>query len=312
MAIAITQAKNFVGGEWLDAVEGGEMDVRAPATADVVAQVPSGSAADVDRAVAAASKAFAGVARNDTRRALGRCCSSWPTRSRGNAEELAQLEALNWASRSRSRGRSRPFMVDNLRFYAGGGADREAQGDQRIRARLHVVDPARAARYRGLIAPWNYPLMMGIWKSAPRLPRATLRAQARRADAAHDPPFGRDCGRRSSRAGVLQRGYRGRGPVGERLARHPDVGFVSLTGGRSDRPGGRPAATGKPQAGAPRAGRQGAGDRVRRRGRGGVGEERQEHRLLELRSGVCRRVPGARRAESTTGCSRRSCRTSSR
>ncbi len=49
MAIAITQTKNFVGGEWLDAVEGGTMEVHNPATGDVIAEVPSGSAEDVEQ-----------------------------------------------------------------------------------------------------------------------------------------------------------------------------------------------------------------------------------------------------------------------
>ena len=50
MVVAITQTKNFVGGQWVDAVEGGTMEVHNPATGDVIAEVPSGTAEDVDRA----------------------------------------------------------------------------------------------------------------------------------------------------------------------------------------------------------------------------------------------------------------------
>ena len=58
MSVAVTQMQNFVGGEWVDAVEGGTMDVLNPATGETIAQVPSCAAADVDRAVEAAKKAL--------------------------------------------------------------------------------------------------------------------------------------------------------------------------------------------------------------------------------------------------------------
>ena len=54
----ITQMKNLVGGEWVDAAEGGTMEVINPATGDTIAEVPRGTQADVDRAVEAAKKAY--------------------------------------------------------------------------------------------------------------------------------------------------------------------------------------------------------------------------------------------------------------
>src|SRR3954452_23238001 len=53
-----TAYKNFVGGEWVDAVEGATMDVVNPATGEKIAEVPQGTQADVDRAVEAAKKAL--------------------------------------------------------------------------------------------------------------------------------------------------------------------------------------------------------------------------------------------------------------
>src|SRR5437762_13698038 len=55
---AATAYKNFVGGEWVDAVEGATMDVINPATGEKIAEVPRGSQADVDRAVEAANRAL--------------------------------------------------------------------------------------------------------------------------------------------------------------------------------------------------------------------------------------------------------------
>jgi len=51
MSVTVSQQKNFVGGEWVDAVEGGTMEVINPATGETIAEVPRGTEADVDRAV---------------------------------------------------------------------------------------------------------------------------------------------------------------------------------------------------------------------------------------------------------------------
>src|SRR3954451_11436572 len=58
MSVTVSQRKNFVGGEWVDAVEGGTMDVLNPATGEKIAEVPRGTQGDVDRAVEAAKKAL--------------------------------------------------------------------------------------------------------------------------------------------------------------------------------------------------------------------------------------------------------------
>ena len=58
MSVTVSQHKNFVGGKWVDAVEGGTMEVLNPATGETIAEVPQGTQADVDRAVAAAKKAL--------------------------------------------------------------------------------------------------------------------------------------------------------------------------------------------------------------------------------------------------------------
>src|SRR3954463_4329842 len=58
MSVTVSQRKNFVGGEWVDAVDGGTMEVLNPATGETIAEVPRGTQADVDRAVEAAKKAL--------------------------------------------------------------------------------------------------------------------------------------------------------------------------------------------------------------------------------------------------------------
>ncbi|PWU19356.1 MAG: gamma-aminobutyraldehyde dehydrogenase, partial [Candidatus Rokuibacteriota bacterium] len=58
MAVAVTQYKNYVGGEWVDSTDGETMEVLNPATGEVIAEVPKGTEADVERAVEAARKAW--------------------------------------------------------------------------------------------------------------------------------------------------------------------------------------------------------------------------------------------------------------
>jgi 1-pyrroline dehydrogenase len=229
VAIAITQTKNFVGGEWLDAVEGGTMEVHNPATGDVIAEVPSGSVEDVERAVQAARAALpewletTPGERSELLLRLAGLIDEY-------AEELAQLESLN-TGKPIEVARSEPsVMVDNLRFFAGAARCLEGKAtDEYMRGYTSMVrrEPIGVA---GLIAPWNYPLMMGIWKVGPALatgnavilkpaeqtPLTTLRL----AELAKD----------LFPAGVFNV-ITGEGvPVGEGIVQHPGIGIVSLTG----------------------------------------------------------------------------------
>ncbi len=78
MAVAVTRHKNFVGGQWVDSVSGETMEVLNPSTGEVIAEVPRGTAEDVERAVEAAKKAFADWLTR-RRRTAWICCSSSPT-----------------------------------------------------------------------------------------------------------------------------------------------------------------------------------------------------------------------------------------
>ena len=229
MAIAITQTKNFVGGEWLDAVEGGTMEVQNPATGDVIAEVPSGSAEDVDRAVQAARAALPEwfeTTPGERSELLLRLAGLIEE----HAEELAQLESLNTGKPIEVARAEPPVMVDNLRFFAGAARCLEGKATgEYMRGYTSMVrrEPIGIA---GLIAPWNYPLMMGIWKVGPALatgnavilkpaeqtPLTTLRL----AELAKD----------LFPAGVFNV-ITGEGvPVGEGIVQHPGIGIVSLTG----------------------------------------------------------------------------------
>ena len=79
MSVSITQYKNFVGGEWVDAASGETMEVLNPSTGEVIAEVPRSSAEDVERAVDAARKPPSSSGARRRRRTGWSCCSSSPT-----------------------------------------------------------------------------------------------------------------------------------------------------------------------------------------------------------------------------------------
>jgi betaine-aldehyde dehydrogenase len=156
----------------VDSKGGGMMAVENPATGKKIAEVVNASPEDVDLAVQAAKKAFCD----------GRWSRLVPSeRSKmiwkladlleKHAEEFAKLESENTGKPYKfvSLGADLMFSIDNLRFFAG--AARDTHGN-------HAGEywPGYTSMYRrdpvgpvGQIAPWNYPLMMGIWKIGPAL-----------------------------------------------------------------------------------------------------------------------------------------------
>src|SRR4029077_11195581 len=94
VSVTVSQYKNFVGGESVDAVEGATMEVLNPATGETIAEVPSGTEADVARAVEAAKKALPEWLETDPgerAEALLKLADA----IEDNAEELAELESVN-------------------------------------------------------------------------------------------------------------------------------------------------------------------------------------------------------------------------
>src|SRR6476469_10670241 len=125
MATATQALKNFIDGESVEAAEGGTDAVLNPATGEEIAQAPSSTKADVDRAVKAARTAFetwGNTTPGERALALIRIADALEA----NAEEIAQLESANAGKPiSAFRDDEIPFMVDNLRFFAGAGRNLE-------------------------------------------------------------------------------------------------------------------------------------------------------------------------------------------
>jgi betaine-aldehyde dehydrogenase len=225
-----TRLQNFIGGELVDPAEGQTEDVVNPATGEPIAEAPLSTKEDVDRAVAAARAAFDGwatTAPGERSRVVLRIADLIEDR----AEEIADLEAANAGKpRNAFLEDEIPFMVDNLRFFAG--AARSLQGPTAGEYTEGYTSMIRREPVGvvGQITPWNYPLMMAIWKIGPALaagntvvlkpaettPVTTLKLAEWCADLLPAGVFNVIAGH-------------GR-PAGAELVTHPEVEMVSLTG----------------------------------------------------------------------------------
>jgi 1-pyrroline dehydrogenase len=220
---------NFVGGAWVAAADGGTQEVLNPATGEAIATVPAGSQQDVDRAVAAAKEAFVEF-RDTTPGERAGMLLALADAIEEHADELGALESRNVGKPLGAAVDEMPICADNLRFFAGAARLLEGKSAGEYMRGYTSIIRREPLGVVGQIAPWNYPLMMAVWKIAPALaagntvvlkpseqtPLTTLRM----AELAQSilPP------------GVLNVITGDGEPVGAGIVRHPDVRMVSLTG----------------------------------------------------------------------------------
>jgi aminobutyraldehyde dehydrogenase len=229
MAVTVAQHKNLVGGEWVDALDGQTMEVLNPSTGEVIAEVPRCSEADVDRAVEAARKAW-DEWQDKTPKDRMELLLKLADVMEENADELWQLESQNVGKPASIAVDEIPFSVDNLRFFAG--AARNLEG----KSAAEYVDGYTSIVRReplGIVAgitPWNYPLMMVVWKLGPALAAGNVQI----VKPAEQTPLTTlrffELAQEVLPPGVVQV-LTGEGvPVGDALVKHPDIRLVSLTG----------------------------------------------------------------------------------
>ena len=221
----------FIDGEWVNSSDGATRDIISPATGAVMASVQEGTADDANRAVAAAKKAFYGewydMTPKDRQLALLRLAD----RIEEHADEIVKIESENVGKPfDVTMSEEIPPIVDNLRFFAGAARMLEGRSAGEYMAGFTSFVRREPIGVAGLIAPWNYPLMMAVWKIGPALATGntivlkpselTPLTAIKMAELAADlfPP------------GVFNVVTGDGIPVGDALVQNPDVGIVSLTG----------------------------------------------------------------------------------
>jgi len=225
----VTSRKNFVGGEWVEAVEGGTMEVLNPATGEAIAEVPAGTAADVDRAVEAAARAWPEW-QDSTPAERAELLLRLADVLDANAEELAEIESRNVGKPLAYARDEMPVCSDNLRFFAGAARVLEGRSAGEYMKGYTSMVRREPIGIVGGIAPWNYPLMMAVWKLAPALAAGNVQVLK----PSEQTPLSLlrfvELAQDTIPAGVLNVVTGDGVPVGERIVTHPDVRLVSLTG----------------------------------------------------------------------------------
>lgn len=158
----------YIDGQFTDALDGSTFPVFDPSTEQPMATCPAGKAADVDRAVQAAHRAFYGGWKTTTAQERGRILFRLAERIRARRAELAELETRNSGKPIVESEYDMDDAATCFEYY--GGLATKINGDV-----LPVPADAIALAMRepmgvaGQIIPWNYPIMMAAWKLAPAL-----------------------------------------------------------------------------------------------------------------------------------------------
>jgi 1-pyrroline dehydrogenase len=227
--VTVTAHENYVGGEWVGAAEGGTMEVLNPATGEAIASVPQGTQADVDRAVEAAKRAFPDWLETTPQERSGLLLKLADALD-ARAEELAVLESQNVGKPLPAARDELPVCSDNLRFFAGAARTLEGRAAGEYMRGYTSMLRREPVGVVGQIAPWNYPLMMAVWKIAPALAAGNVVVLKPSEQTPLTTLKLAELAGEILPAGVLNVITGDGEPVGAGIVRHPDVRMVSLTG----------------------------------------------------------------------------------
>ncbi|MGW5411330.1 gamma-aminobutyraldehyde dehydrogenase [Actinomadura geliboluensis] len=221
--------RNFIGGEYVDAKDGRTLEVVDPSTGEVYAEAPVSGAADVDAAFRAAAGAFPAW-RDATPAERSLAMLRFADAVEARAQDLVEAEVRDTGKPVQlTLDEEMPPMVDNLRFFAG--ASRVLEGKA---TGEYMADHTSSVRREPIgvcaqVTPWNYPMMMAVWKFGPALsagntvvlkpsettPASTLMLAEIAAEFLPPGVFNVICGDRDT---------------GRALVEHPTPQMVSITG----------------------------------------------------------------------------------
>jgi 1-pyrroline dehydrogenase len=229
MSVAVSQHKNFVGGKWVESGAGETMEVLNPATGETIAEVQRSTAEDAERAVEAAKAALpewleaTPGERSELLHKLADVIEE-------NADELAALESKNVGKPLSYAKDEMPVAVDNIRFFAGAARILEGRSaGEYMRGYTSMIRREPLGVVAG-IAPWNYPLMMAVWKFSPALAAGNVQVLKPSEQTPLTLLRFMELAEDVIPAGVLNVITGDGVPAGEALVKHPDVRLVSLTG----------------------------------------------------------------------------------
>ncbi len=225
--------KLWINGDWADSHGGGMTTIENPATGEKLAEVVDASRADVDRAVQAAHTAFYD-GRWSRLLPAERSLALWRLADllEKNAAEFARVESENTGKPYKfvSLGADLPFAIDNLRFFSASARDTHGYSAGEYAKGFTSMYRREPVGVVAQIAPWNYPLMMAIWKIGPALAAGCTVILK---PAPTTPLTSLLLGQLTAEAGIppgVVNILTGGNETGQALVEHPDVRMVSVTG----------------------------------------------------------------------------------
>ena len=161
--------RNFVNGQSVEAAEGRTSDLINPSTGEFFASAPVSTAVDVDKAYAAADAAFAiwsGTTPSERQKALLTIADAFEA----HAEELVALESENTGKPiAVTASEEIPPMIDQIRFFAGAARVLEGRAAGEYMKGFTSIIRREPIGVIGQVTPWNYPMLMAIWKYIPAI-----------------------------------------------------------------------------------------------------------------------------------------------
>ena len=221
--------KNYIGGEFVDARTDTTSDLVNPATGAVVAHAPVSSSEDVDAAYAAAATAFeewGQTTPSERQQALLKIADDIES----HAQELVELEAENTGKPyALTASEEIPPMVDQIRFFAGAARVLEGKAAGEYMAGHTSWIRREPIGVVGQVTPWNYPMMMAVWKIAPALAAGNTVVLKPSDTTPETTLLLAEIVGRHTPAGTLNV-ITGDRDTGRTLVEHPTPGLVAITG----------------------------------------------------------------------------------
>jgi betaine-aldehyde dehydrogenase len=225
--------KLWINGQWTDSQGGGTAAIENPATGEKIAEVVDAARADVDRAVQAAHDAFydgrwSRLTPGERSLAIWKLADLLEQR----VEDFAKAESLNTGKPYSfvSLGADMPFAIDNLRFFSAAARDTHGFSTGEYAKGFTSMYRREPVGVVAQIAPWNYPLMMAIWKIGPALAAGCTVVLK---PAPGTPITSLMLAELTAEAGIpagVVNVISGGNDAGQALVEHPLVRMVSLTG----------------------------------------------------------------------------------
>jgi betaine-aldehyde dehydrogenase len=165
----VEDLRNYIGGQWTDMAFDRKYDLTDPSTGEVFATAPVSSETEVDAAVRSAADAFPGW-RDSTPAERSLALLRIADAIEARADQFVKAESQNTGKPlALTASEEIPPMVDQIRFFAGAARMLEGRSAGEYMSGFTSFVRREPIGVCAAVTPWNYPMMMAVWKWAPAL-----------------------------------------------------------------------------------------------------------------------------------------------